>query len=150
MNRLTKISFLLLLFLMADIALAADFPLHTLQLNNRLYQIELADNNARRTQGLMHRPELAEDAGMLFLYQRPGDYRIWMKNTLIPLLVIWLDADARIIEMQILPPCRIQNCQVYGAREASQYILELNPEQRSNFAIGDVLPSILTLTRSLP
>jgi len=140
----------MLLFLVARNALATvDFALHTLQLNNRSYQIELADNNARRTQGLMYRPVLAHDAGMLFTYQRPGDYRIWMKNTLIPLLVIWLDTDARIIDMQILPPCRMQNCLVYGAPEASQYILELNPAQSSNFAIGDVLASILTLTGTI-
>ncbi|MBC8210489.1 MAG: DUF192 domain-containing protein [Gammaproteobacteria bacterium] len=150
MNRLTKFSLLILLFLVANIAVAElVFPRQTLQLNKRAFQLELADTNQRRSEGLMHRRSLADEAGMLFLYQRPGDYRIWMKNTLIPLLVIWLDAEARIIDLQMLEPCRVQNCPVYGPQQTSQFILELHPVHRTHFSIGDKLPSILTLNPTL-
>ena len=141
MNRLTKISFAVLLFLTTAGAMALQtFPSQRIELKQKSYVIELADTNARRTQGLMYRKQLARDAGMLFIYARPGDYRIWMKNTLIPLTVIWLDAQARIIEIKLLQPCRIENCPVYAAAVPSNYILELHPAEQGRFNIGDQLP----------
>ncbi len=126
-------------------ALAGErFARADLVLNHRLYHLEIARTAAQRRQGLMYRPSIARDGGMLFVYARPGDYRIWMKNTLVPLSVIWLDAAAQVIDVKLLQPCRQLYCPVYGVKQASSFILELHPDQRKRFKPGQRLKELLT------
>ena len=89
------------------------------------YQVEVAASAEQRRQGLMFRQKLDRDKGMLFVYISSGDHRIWMKNTLIPLWVIWIDEAYRVISIQRLEPCKTSPCRVYSASAASRYILEL-------------------------
>ena len=63
------------------------------------FRVELALRPAEQAQGLQHRPFLAEDAGMLFVYDRPGAIGMWMLNTLIPLDMIFIGADGRIVNI---------------------------------------------------
>jgi len=91
----------------------------------------------------MHRQSIARDGGMLFLYDQPGNYRIWMKNTLIPLTVIWLDEQARISGIKLLQPCRQIRCPVYGVKTPTRYILELHQDRRLDFKPGQQLTDLL-------
>ncbi len=59
-------------------------------------RVELAADDASRERGLMFRKELADDQGMLFLFDEEGEHSFWMKNTLIPLDLIFVGADGRI------------------------------------------------------
>ena len=136
---------LLLGFIATQVAAGEFFATRNVLLNNQLYQLEIAKTHAQRRQGLMHRKFIARNAGMLFLYDRPGNYRIWMKNTLIPLTVIWLDDDAKIIGTRLLQPCKQIRCPVYGVERPSKFIIELHPERRQNFKPGQRLPALLSL-----
>ena len=145
-TRLTKISFIILLFLQASTGLAEPTaPTLQLELKGQLYLLEIADTHYLRTRGLMHRSRLDPQAGMLFVYPRPGNYRIWMRNTLIPLTVIWLDSQATILDIKTLLPCMSAHCPVYGAQQPSSFILELHANQAGRFQPGDQLPAILAV-----
>lgn len=58
---------------------------------------------------------MADDAGMIFIYPTEGDYRFRMKNTLIPLDMIWLNANKEIVYIATdVPPCKADPCPTYG------------------------------------
>jgi uncharacterized protein len=95
--------------------------------DGRSLQVEVARTPAEQSRGLMFRTRLPEDYGMLFIFERPGKNRFWMKNTLIPLDIVWLDARKRIIHIEYqVPPCQRDPCPAYGPSADSLYVLEVN------------------------
>ena len=64
------------------------------------FEVELAITPAQQSQGLMYRRDMAPKAGMLFVYDRPQPMSFWMKNTFIPLDMIFIAADGRIINIR--------------------------------------------------
>jgi uncharacterized protein (TIGR03437 family) len=106
---------------------------------------EIAATNPEQERGLMSRTQLAPDRGMLFLFDRPGFYAFWMFQTLIPLDIIWLDANRRIVFLSAnTPPCQnanSQTCPVYGGQQAAQYVLEIaaGAAARHRLQLGDRL-----------
>jgi uncharacterized protein len=148
--RLTIFSFIVLLILSAT-SLQADTNFATLSVSMKQnhYKLQIADTDARRLQGLMFRPRLASDEGMLFVYPASADHRIWMKNTLIPLTVIWMNQDARIVDIKLLLPCKTPQCPIYSAPEPSRFILELNQTQYHLYKKGDEFPELKGLFNSL-
>ena len=107
---------------------AVEFERGSLEIMGVQYSIEIAKTSSQRQQGLMFRESLDIREGMLFVYPRSGNHRIWMKNTLIPLSVIWLDGNETVIEVKNLPPCKLDPCPIYGVSKPAKYIIELSAE----------------------
>jgi hypothetical protein len=94
--------------------------------DGRPLQVEIARTPVERARGLMFRADLPEDRGMLFIFERPGENQFWMKNTLIPLDILWMDDRKRIIHIESqVPPCKLDPCPVYGPSAESHYVLEV-------------------------
>ena len=88
--------------------------------------VEVVADDELRAQGLMFRDHLDPSNGMLFFFPQDGEYPFWMKNTLIPLDIIWIDANQRIAHVKHdVPPCRTTECPSYPPNAVSRYVLEL-------------------------
>ena len=89
--------------------------------------VEIAASQIERERGLMYRSNLDAKQGMLFVYANQKPRSVWMKNTYLPLDVLFLAADGSIISMlDNLPPCEKDPCTVYDSKTAANYMLELN------------------------
>ncbi len=133
--------------LLAGAAVAADLETVDIALDGRDYRLEIAATPEQRSRGMMFRETLPAGRGMLFVYERSGDYRIWMKNTRIPLTVLWLDEDARIRHKALLQPCRRDPCPVESSPRPSRLILELPAADRDRFSVGQRLDSLQRFIR---
>lgn len=90
-------------------------------------RVEVAANDELRAQGLMYRDRMAEDHGMIFLFARSGVYPFWMKNTLIPLDMLWIDEQHRVVHAKYgVPPCQADPCPSYDPEVPARYVLEVN------------------------
>jgi len=81
-----------------------ELPVKTLRIGSTSVRAEVADNDAQRSAGLMFRESLAADSGMLFVMPSVGPASFWMKNTLIPLSVAFMDENGTILEIHDMQP----------------------------------------------
>jgi uncharacterized membrane protein (UPF0127 family) len=104
---------------------------------------ELATTPETRTRGLMERPSLPADQGMLFLFEVTQPLSFWMFNTLIPLDIIFADAERRITSIYAsVPPCRPPlRCPTYSSHGLARFVLEVNAGTvaKAGIGIGDEL-----------
>ncbi len=90
-------------------------------------RLELAVTDEERAQGLMFRDSLAADAGMLFLFEAEEPVPFWMKNTFIPLDMIWISSAGEAVDVKAgVPPCRSDPCPSYPPAKAGRAVLEVN------------------------
>lgn len=113
-------------------------------INEKSFNVEIADNQIERAQGLMFRKELEENSGMLFLFESSGKHSFWMKNTLIPLDMIWIDENLEIVFIfENAQPCE-ETCDSITPDKNAKYVLEINSGlvEKYNFKIGDEIKII--------
>ena len=90
------------------------------------FNVELAKTTEEKSKGLMFRESLDENKGMLFVYSKEGNYSFWMKNTLIPLDIIWIDSNDKVVYVKNnAQPCN-ETCKVFSPGKNAKYVLEIN------------------------
>jgi uncharacterized membrane protein (UPF0127 family) len=114
---------LVLLLACLPAALRAQLPVVQLSTGMHLIRAEVADNDASRTQGLMHRKSMPPGDGMVFVFDEIAIHCMWMKNTLIPLSVAFIDQSGAIVNIVDMQP---HNEQSHCATRPARYALEMN------------------------
>ncbi|MFJ3056901.1 DUF192 domain-containing protein [Herbaspirillum sp. NPDC087042] len=99
------------------------FPTTQLNIGIHLIKAEVAQTEAEREQGLMFREKMADNEGMLFLFGAPAGVCMWMKNTLIPLSVAFMDEKGVIINIEEM---KEQTLDSHCAKRGAVYALEMN------------------------
>lgn len=120
-----KCLWLILLLQLTQLAQAqevAEVRIHNQQ-GLPTFTVELADNEDSRAAGLMHRTELAADQGMLFIYPQAEMRHFWMKNTRIPLDILFIGADWKITHIAKGQPLSTRRI---SSMEPAKYVLEIN------------------------
>ena len=85
--------------------------------------VELAADPDSRARGLMHRTDLEQDAGMLFVFEYSAEWGFWMKNTLLPLTAAFVADDGTIVNLEDMKP---QTTESHCSKEPVRFVLEMN------------------------
>lgn len=89
-------------------------------------QVEIADTDREQARGLMFREKLKEGSGMLFVFEKELPRGFWMKNTLIPLDIVFFDRDKKVVSfIEKMEPCAEDPCPFYDSEKPVMYALEL-------------------------
>jgi len=122
LNR-SLLSALLAVVVLGATVQAQSMPLIQLSAGVHLIKAEIAANNEHRQQGLMFRQKMAANEGMLFIFEQNALHCMWMKNTLIPLSVAFLDEQGRILNIEDMQPQTLEN---HCAVKPAKFALEVN------------------------
>jgi uncharacterized protein len=150
-KRLNILAFILALFVLAfvydqKVRPAAAPKASRICARETCFRVEVAETQYQKERGLMFREKLADDSGMLFWYDRDGIYSFWMKNTYIPLDMIWVSASKEVVFVEKnAQPClpagvpAAEVCPAINLDVPARYVLEVNAgmADRIGLQIGD-------------
>jgi uncharacterized membrane protein (UPF0127 family) len=106
-------------------------------LGGRTFSVEIATTDEEHALGLMFRDSMPADHGMIFIFPNEAPRRFWMKNTRIPLDIMYFDKDLRMVSLSAdTPPCRVARCPSYPSAGPAKYVLELNAGTASSLGVG--------------
>ncbi len=105
------------------------------------FEVEIAETIFEKAKGLSDRKSLDENRGMLFTFRFMSHHIFWMKNTLIPLDIIWLDKNYKVVDIrENNKPCKGFLCPPIIPRKLAKYVLEINGGlcQKLDITIGGI------------
>lgn len=108
-------------------------------INSATFQVELARTPKEKVEGLSGRENLSQDAGMLFLFDKPSYYTFWMRGMKFPLDMIFILDDKVVAVFENLPPATEENPPQYGSDILADKVLEINAGEarKNNIKVGD-------------
>lgn len=103
------------------------------------YYLEVADTSKERQVGLSNRQNICVNCGMLFIFPKEGTYSFWMKDTHIPLDIIWLDKEFKIVKISTALETNSENR--YTNQDKAKYVIELNANEvfKRDLKVGDIV-----------
>lgn len=109
------------------------------------FSLEIAKTISQKNRGLSKRRSLCPNCGMLFIFNTENIYPFWMKDTLIPLDMIWLNSQNQIVSIetaQVQPNTPNSQLKIYQNTKPAMFIIELNggTAQKLNLKVGDTIP----------
>jgi uncharacterized protein len=109
-----------------------------MRIGSRSYTLEIAAREFERNKGLMYRDEIPSDHGMIFVFAMPLERSFWMRNTRIPLDIIFVDGGGKVVSISRMEPYDERGT---GSGGMAKYAIELNAgqAQTNGLRVGDVL-----------
>ena len=110
--------------------------------NERCYEVQIAKTPTELERGLMNRVKLGSGSGMLFIFSGEDRVSFWMKNTLIPLDIVWIDNNYRVVFIKHnAEPCGAAACPTIDPGVDARYVLEVNAGEadRVGAKVGDLV-----------
>ena len=109
---------------------SVEFPRGTILVDEIPLEVQIADSEPRRVRGLMFQEQLPPDQGMIFVFDKPGLYSLWMLNMQFSLDMIWFDQNGAVVHIEKnVPPCKtaleITTCQSVVPDNEAFYVLEV-------------------------
>ena len=119
----------------------SDLPVVQLNLGNKEIQVEVANKISTRDAGLMFRKEMGADTGMLFVFPDSAPRAFWMKNTLIPLSIAFMDERGVILNILEMSP-QTENSNFSNGN--AKYALEMNADwfEKNGLKPGDLVAGL--------
>ena len=133
------VSLLLLFWEVASMKISSGDTLTLIapQGQQRTLSVEVADTVQSRARGLMFREHLKEGRGMLFLFDAPKHLSFWMKDTLIPLDLLFFDSEGRFLDRTTMEPCVSDVCRRYVSDQPARFALEVNRGEPLTADVGE-------------
>jgi hypothetical protein len=138
-NKLTILIIVLSIVLILILLIYTNSSKAKVCIKENCFNIKLATTQEQRQQGLMQVPKLDEDKGMFFIFQEEEINPFWMKNTLIPLDIIWINSSLDVVYIKSNAiPCN-ETCDLLIPEAKSLYTLEINANltEKYNIKLGD-------------
>ena len=112
------------------------------ELGGKRFTVEIADTREKQALGLMYRDSMPADHGMVFIFLDEAPRSFWMKNTRIPLDIMYFNKGLELVSISAdTPPCRTRRCPSYPSAAPAMFVLELNAGVASGLGVtvGDRL-----------
>jgi uncharacterized protein len=113
------------------------------EINEEIIIVELARTDNEIQQGLMFRDNLCDNCGMLFIFNEENKHKFWMKDTKIPLDMIFINSNLEVVDLLYAIPCVEDPCKYYVPSKNSLYVLETNGNEFDNSIIGQKIEMVI-------
>jgi len=137
-RRIERIAFLFIFLFGTPIAQSQNLPKIPLYINEKEIWVEVAKTSAERAKGLMGRKHLGQEEGMFFIFETEDYHAFWMKDTLIPLSIAFIDKSGRIVEIADMKPLSLDS---HSPPKPVLYTLEMKKGwfSTNGIKVGDML-----------